>query len=330
MKIQAFYLLIILVFLIIFNIYISETIEEKVEKVKHKISNILREIHIYNKLYQNKDFIDNRINYIDTENIKHINNINQLQEILDILKSKKKPIIIKDTNLKILNLIIYNENEEYERQMKVELENYLKQFENNVLFYFIAYRETQKDYIIVENNCIYIKGKEGFVPQVLDKTIIALEYCIKYLNINFDFFVRSNISSVINFNLFPISKLGFTNVYSGSNKQTLDWLDPNFGINSENIHKLKGTVYAQGTSIILSKNVCDYLLYNKNNLDRSIIDDVSIGILLSKKFNFIDFKQPKKHIINDIDKDAFVIRNKSENRYDDISRINKINNISPI
>lgn len=63
--------------------------------------------------------------------------------------------------------------------MKYELEIYLKQFENNVVFYFIAYRETQQDYIVVENNCIYIKWKDGFVPQVLDKTIIALEYCIK-------------------------------------------------------------------------------------------------------------------------------------------------------
>ena len=57
--------------------------------------------------------------------------------------------------------------------------------ENNVIFYFIAYRETQKDDITIEDNCIYIKGKEGFVPQVLDKTIIALQHCIKYLNINY-------------------------------------------------------------------------------------------------------------------------------------------------
>ena len=333
MKIQAFYflvILIILVFLIILNLYTSETLEEKVEKVKHKISNILREIHVYNKLYQNKDFIDNRINHIDPENIKNINNINQLQEILDILKSKQKPIIIKDTNLKILNLIIYNENEEYERQMKLELENYLEQFENNVIFYFIAYRETQQDDIMIENNCIYIKGKEGFIPQVLDKTIIALEYCIKYLNIKFDFFVRSNISSVINFNLFPINELDNVNVYSGAHILKLDWLDPPYGINSENFYKLKGLNFASGTSIIMSRDVAEYLIKHQDKLDRTLIDDVSIGFLLSTQFNTIDLKKKNKFVVNKIENDAFVIRNKSENRYDDISRISKINNFKTL
>ena len=102
-----------------------------------------------------------------------------LERSLNILKNYKKPFEVKGSTLKILNLIIYNENEDYERQMKEELETYLKQFENNVVFYFIAYRETQKDDITIEGNCIYIKGKDGFVPQVLDKTIIALQHCIK-------------------------------------------------------------------------------------------------------------------------------------------------------
>ena len=328
MKIQAFYflvILIILVFLIILNLYTSETLEEKVEKVKHKISNILREIHVYNKLYQNKDFIDNRINHIDPENIKNINNINQLQEILDILKSKQKPIIIKDTNLKILNLIIYNENEEYERQMKDELETYLKQFENNVIFYFIAYREAQKDDITIEDNCIYIKGKEGFVPQVLDKTIIALEYCIKYLNIKFDFFVRSNISSIINFNLFPINELDIVNVYTGAHILKLEWLDPPYGINSKNFHKLKGLSYVSGTSIIMSRDVVEYLIKHQDKLDRTLIDDVSIGFLLSTQYKIVELEKSNKFVVNTIDKDAFVIRNKSENRDDDVSRMHKIN-----
>ena len=64
-----------------------------------------------------------------------------LERSLNILKSHKKLIVVKGSNLKILNLIIYNENDENEKQMKHELEIYLKQFENNVVFYFIAYRE---------------------------------------------------------------------------------------------------------------------------------------------------------------------------------------------
>ena len=253
-----------------------------------------------------------------------------LEKSLNILKKYKKPIVIKGSTLKILNLIIYNENEEYERQMKHELEIYLKQFKNNVIFYFIAYRETQKDYITIEDNCIYIKGKEGFVPQVLDKTIIALEYCIKNLNINFDFFVRSNISSVINFNAFPINELDYTNVYTGAYVLKLDWLDPPYGINSKNIHKLKGLKFASGTSIIMSKDVAEYLVEYRRKLDRTIIDDVSIGFLLSTKYKILKIETPNKFIVNEINKEAFVIRNKSENRYDDISRMVKINNFKTL
>lgn len=69
--------------------------------------------------------------------------------------------------------------------MKNELEKYLKRF-NNVIFYFVTYREQNQD-IMIENNCIYINGKEGFVPQCLDKTIIAIDYCLNQLNIDFDF-----------------------------------------------------------------------------------------------------------------------------------------------
>jgi hypothetical protein len=224
-----------------------------------------------------------------------------------------------------LNLIIYNENEEYERQMKDELETYLKQFENNVVFYFIAYRETQQNDIMIENNCIYIKGKEGFVPQVLDKTIIALEYCIKYLNINFDFFVRSNISSIINFNLFPINELDIVNVYSGASILKLESLDPFYGINSKNFHKLKGLSYVSGTSIIMSRDVVEYLIKHQDKLDRTLIDDVSIGFLLSTQYKIVELEKSNKFVVNTIDKDAFVIRNKSENRDDDVSRMHKIN-----
>jgi GR25 family glycosyltransferase involved in LPS biosynthesis len=248
-----------------------------------------------------------------------------LERSLNILKNYKKPVEVKGSTLKILNLIIYNENEDYERQMKEELETYLKQFENNVVFYFIAYRESQKDDITIEGNCIYIKGKDGFVPQVLDKTIIALQHCIKYLNIKFDFFVRSNISSIINFNLFPINELDIVNVYTGAHILKLEWLDPPYGINSENFHKLKGLKFASGTSIIMSKDVAEYLIKHQDKLDRTLIDDVSIGFLLSTQFKITELQKTNKFIVNEIDKDAFVTRNKSENRYDDISRMRKIN-----
>ena len=247
---------------------------------------------------------------------------NHIEMSLKKIEKYKEDILTKCCSF--LNIIIYNENENYERLMKKEIETYLKNFKN-VIHYFVTYRD-QNEFIMIEDNCIYIKGKEGVVPQCLDKTIIAIDYCINQLHIQFDFLVRSNISSVINFNQFPI-RLPLTNCYSSSQILRLDLLDIPYGINKENINKLRGLQYASGTNIIMTKDVVKYLLDHIYELDRTIIDDVSIGFLLSKHFKPIQIKQEKKMMINQIDKDAFVTRNKSKNRYDDVSRMMMINNI---
>ena len=149
------------------------------------------------------------------ENLIEIKNmdrwIEKIKEVaktpLDLLEYSRT--IDFDKSIRILNLILYNENEEYERQMKKELEKYLKKFEF-VSFYFITFRDQEQN-IEIENNCFYLKGKEGFIPQCLDKTLIALEY---FLNKSFDYIVRSNISTIINFNYFPF-KEKLQNIYSG-------------------------------------------------------------------------------------------------------------------
>ena len=219
-----------------------------------------------------------------------------------------------------LNIIIYNENTDYERLMKKELECHLSRFK--LTYYFVTYRESQDNFIMIENNCIYIKGSDGFVPQCLDKTIIALDYCINTLKITFDFFIRSNISTIINYDLFP--ELPLVNCYSSPIIFRLNWLDIPYGINENNSKQIMGTVYASGTSIIMSYDVCNYLLTNQDQLDKSIIDDVSIGLLLKNKYNIIGFKEPL-WVENKID-NVFLIRNKSKNRYDDVSRMMKLNN----
>jgi hypothetical protein len=175
---------------------------------------------------------------------------------------------------------------------------------------------------MIENNCIYIKGSEGFVPQCLDKTIIALDYCINTLKITFDFFIRSNISTIINYDLFP--ELPLTKCYSSPIIFRLNWLDIPCGINENNSKQIMGTIYASGTSIIMSYDVSNYLLENKDQLDKSIIDDVSIGVLLKNKYDIIGFKEP--HFVHNKIDNVFVIRNKSNNRYDDVSRMMKLNN----
>jgi len=167
--------------------------------------------------------------------------------------------------MKILNLIIYNESVTYEQQMKEIITDYVQTFEN-VQFFFICFREQTED-IMFENHCMYIKGKESFIPGILDKTIKAIEYCVKHMS--FDYLIRSNISTIINFSLLPELTCG----YATFNKLVTSY-DPISGVYQP------GIIFAQGTSIITSYHLSNYIIENKHKLDYTIIDDVSIALLL--------------------------------------------------
>ena len=269
---------------------------------------------------------NNMIDYSNHEILKKLKSIGK-----KIVKSNKinyisSPNITKNkVNSTILNLIIYNEKSVYEVDMKKIVQKYLKRF-NFVTFYFICYRENQHNYIEIENNCIYIKGNEGFVPQVLDKTIIAIDYCVNTLQIQFDYFVRSNISSLIDFNLFPI--LPKNNLYTGPEILHLTWTDAKYGITEEKLHQIYGLDYAMGSCIILSKDMVEFLLKHKSKLDRTLIDDVAIGVLFKNK-KILPYKFSVSVSENDININSFYTRNKTINdRYKDVERMQTILDIS--
>jgi GR25 family glycosyltransferase involved in LPS biosynthesis len=258
-------------------------------------------------------------------------------DLLNKLRSSGKKIILSDKmnyivrpedhvivkhDKKILNLIVYNETSDYEVKMKNILENYLDRF-SFVTFFFISYREKQIENIEMENNCIYIKGKENFVPQILDKTVLAIDYCINTLQIDFDYLLRSNISTLINFDFFP--EIPNMNVYTGPVIPTLKWTDERSGITKDKLKQIYGTTYVMGICIILSKDLVNFLLQNKHKLDRSIVDDVSLGLffkhikILHHKFSYIE---------NDINMYSFCTRNKTiDNREKDVYRMKKISEI---
>jgi hypothetical protein len=208
--------------------------------------------------------------------------------------------------IKILNIIIYNKNVVYERMMKDELERYLKTVNNLVEYYFVTYDQKQIEEVKVIDNCIIFKGKEDYVPNILIKTIKAIKYCIDVLNIKFDYLIRSNISTIINFKNLPKKELLLNGFLSCC------------GFFYEKM------IYPSGTNIILNKENVDLVLKNIDEiLSYNVIDDQSFGIFFSKK------KIPL-HIIRDnmvfntYDKDCFIIRNKTNNRNIDYKRIKNI------
>lgn len=212
----------------------------------------------------------------------------------------------------VLNLVLFNESSEYEKEMKQILEKFHGDttHRHNVIQYFITYSETLEGLV---GNILYIKGKESRLPGVLDKTIFAIEH---WKSIEFDYLIRSNISTIIDFNNIPYDELKKEGiVYASSDLITLNWFDIPSGINNR---KLFGTTFASGTNIIFNRKGVDYFLEHKHLLRRDIIDDVSIAILMNQVIKPILLSTPL--IWNDSKPVSVMYRNRTLTPQNEIDR----------
>lgn len=222
--------------------------------------------------------------------------------------------------MKYLVLIIYDSNVEYERHMYKLHTAYLKK--KNIVHYFITYNPNQSEDMIVDDNVIKFNGKESFVPGILTKTMKALKYLTEVKNLQYEYLVRTNISTIINYDnltkyidLHISSEQGFFTFF----KSTIAWVSPRDGISE----KHRGISYAQGTNIFLNYNSVKKLLLNDCEIDYNMIDDVSIGHTLTKLGINLHDCGKKLYITNEIflDKNAICFRNRRTNRYDDVCAI---------
>jgi hypothetical protein len=234
--------------------------------------------------------------------------------------------------MKILNLVLYSDNDENYVQMYEALSGYYKGF-NDVTTYFYKYNENITDNIEVSGDIINIKGRESYVPGILNKTIDAFmlfknngEY-EKY-----DYIIRSNISSIVNFSLLseqlelkPVEYYGSTNI----GYITLD---------NTNIP------FASGTNIIMSKKGYMTFVDNINLLDKALIDDISIAVFFHKLnikitkvdkagkngFVFVPMINNNLEYEKLVSNNYLVYRNRSENnrQYDVINMKNILRAIS--
>ena len=220
----------------------------------------------------------------------------------------------------IIILIISSNSEKYNIMENI-WRKYMNKY-NNVKCYFIKFNNDNKNniYINENENTIYLKGKESLIPGILIKTIKSIEYFIKK-KINFDYIIRTNLSSVIN--------LKILNNFLNKN---------NIKIGGYIMNSLKYKNFLSGICIILNKEVCNYLINNLNNIDYNIPDDVSLSYFVNKKYKYININKINinKNIIdkiNYINLNNFIIyRCKSNNNHDNTINymnfiINKIYNV---
>jgi hypothetical protein len=174
-----------------------------------------------------------------------------------------------------------------------------------------------------------VKGSESVVPGILNKTIRAIEIC-KELNIDFDFIVRTNISTVVNFPALQqllIRDRHNNRIQYAGQKKVIDWLDPPSGLVDETFFNIP---FVTGICIILSRNIVNLLLDSKDSINYSLIDDVAIGEFMYKKgipiFNLSNMVLENAPTFI---KSKWIYRNKLGNREDDLKRMRFIaNNIS--
>ena len=220
----------------------------------------------------------------------------------------------------------------------------LEQLRNNVYkkhnlqYYIVASRfsEINPNSIELDDDILFVNQKETYF-NILNKTLKAMEYIDNVLKLDYDFMIRTNVSTVINVPqlLKELAPLPKQNISIGGNKMQINWICPAYGIND---NRYSGRWFVQGTSIIFSKDVCQDIVKNQHKIEKKIVDDISLFMYLGN-FNPIAYESVNKHTISFyecsesldqlylIPKNYAFYRNKSETmRDEDIIRIRYICN----
>lgn len=239
--------------------------------------------------------------------------------------------------MKILNLVIHNsEFEIYESMYKV-----LSRFYKNYKFvdtFFIEQKENLNTKYKITEDRLIINGKESIVPGLLNKTIESMQV-LNENGMRYDWVVRSNVSTVIDFSV--VKKLLTENrnldYFSGC-VTLLNSLNVPHGISDQ---RYFGTLFAHGTFIGMSKDLADIIVNNRKKLDYEVVDDVAIGVFVSKFMPETKLKlfENNRHVFSSgpIDLNAIrdyhgkfqpvAWRNKSEERNFDIENMIKITEV---
>ena len=213
--------------------------------------------------------------------------------------------------MKIIILILANDSGIYLECQKLWT-TYMN-LHPNIKSYFIKFDSELKTNILLNNNTIFIKGNESFIPGCLIKTIESINYVLK--NEDFDFIFRTNMSSVVDLNKLYNFVINNKNDYSGV------------------IGRHNNINFASGAGILLSKQICSNLITYKNLLNYNLLDDVSIGLLFQSnnvsifpltRFEAYNYENNVNQITKEMIKNYYHFRCKSDNNLKTLAIMKKI------
>ena len=169
------------------------------------------------------------------------------------------------TKYDIVFLIISSKNKNCYQEMKRLTSIYMRKYAYNIKFFFVEGDPNIRVPMEVIDNNIFVKDKETYSPGIFIKTVKALRYIND--NYNYDYLIRTNASSFFNIEnmLEYLSNLPKENYAIGF---TL-----NIPVHGNFLH---------GTSTIITKDIT-YYLYNYNNFNLKIADDVLMSLILKSQ-----------------------------------------------
>lgn len=228
--------------------------------------------------------------------------------------------------MKILHLVLYSNTNDYIKMYKLT-RKYYKKFNNVITIYYRFCNKITDNYFL-KRDILLIKGEETYVPGILDKTIKALSYFSSH---DYQYIVRSNISTIVNFTLLNNYLNKNTINYAGGFLNNLQWIDHAGGIKDNTFF---GTIYASGTCILFNKDTFNYLINNIHNINYDILDDVSIGLLLKDipktdigHFYFVPEINDNYEYIKNNKNNIIFYRNRNSTRDIDVKQMKEIINL---
>lgn len=216
------------------------------------------------------------------------------------LSANNEPIAQKE--IKVLVLIIASDNTPIYRSLQNIWRSYMHNDPEHIEAYFIKGNPDLSSDYQIEGDVIWSRTVENIMPGIVNKTILSLEALLPRIKGEFDYVLRTNLSS---FYIFP---------------RLLTFLKTcptrSFYCSGGHAH------FASGSGFLMSPDVVEMLLAHKNELinDTSGNDDVVIGNFLYQRGVFVthhpridilnvgDWNSIKNHIPSDV----FQLRVKNE------------------
>jgi hypothetical protein len=186
--------------------------------------------------------------------------------------------------MNIIILIIANDSiPQYIEMQKIWMK-YMNKHQNIKSFFIKNDINIDNDIILKEEeNTIYCKDYETFIPGIYNKTIKSIEYCLN--NFKFDYIYRTNLSSLIDVN----------KMYYFISNNKLDY----GGI----IGYYNNTSFVSGCGFFLSYDASKYLCNNHIINENNLYDDQLIALVLKDKFNLTFVN---RHDIGNLDDNLFI------------------------